>query len=260
MRLVSLYTQIKKWTVAGLFIAMFIHVIKVNAGTPSALSSMLSGNYAHLSAGVLYSRPLTVSNYLMRDDMLGKSYTASPLAYNFGGELAVSTGRMLYAFGAYNSISKGTSTRGNAKFGLNGAYLRAGYILRSRNMRMCYLYGGIGVAQHFLRINNSADSGLLYPDTRNTVSPGVFKTYQLGCALTDVGFAFKRVLIPVGREDGEEKMFGGVLVGLEAGCMMAFSGNAWKVDHYNISGIPVPHALYTPYLRITIGPGGSNAW
>ncbi len=228
----------------------------VDAQEPQKNPDLISASFAQYSFGTHFHHPNRMTEYLEQDDILGPSYSSSINTYSFGSEISIFVGRVMLGIGGTAMTNlHGYSSKGSTNLRMGGVYAKTGYMFLRRKYSNVYAFTGFGIMDNTLDLHNSSDSSRLYFDERQPVRPGPRGTYKMDCFLIDMGIAFKTLAIRF-EEETEKDSRGGLLLGLEAGCLLFMPADGWKSNHTTLEGIPGGKPYLTPYIKLTIGTGG----
>lgn len=213
------------------------------------------GGMGHFMAGPGWILSAKVDDYLSRPEVLGSSYQPVHLGMMMGGEGFGITNRFLVGGGGYGLgiFTVNTDEAAVTEF-QGGGYFKTGYIFWTKPTTFMSANVGVGFAGHSYEIRNLRDVDGIYFNQEFPIMPGYQRTYTYGSMLVDLGCAVKTVLA---KPEGGK--LGGVILGLDAGCIFDQATSDWYSDENSdeyVYGAPKPGMTTIPYIRVTIGGGG----
>lgn len=104
-----------------------------------------------------------------------------------------------------------------------------------------------------IEVHNLKTEGDVHFNQRNPVPAGRVRNYALAGFTLSPGFSWKFMASP---REAETRDIGGLMVGVDAGCMVFFPLDDWRFKEEVVVGPPVPNAILNPYIRLTLGGGG----
>ncbi|MFQ5448050.1 MAG: hypothetical protein ACE5FF_14080 [Saprospiraceae bacterium] len=212
------------------------------------------GGAGHFTVGPAYIYSANTTKYLRGSTLLGSGYNGPPPALQIGGEGYAMINKFLVGGGGF-AIGGFESGAGGGAANISGAagYFKFGYRFWSRETSFMTISGGAGAFGYNLELKNeSAENGIAF-DKASPVSIGETRKYKFGSALFDLSYGFKTMLL--GSKDANG--FGGILAGLDAGCLLDVPVGGWKSGTGPLpTGPPSPGLVVVPYFRLTFGGGG----
>ena len=212
------------------------------------------GGAGHFTIGPAYIYDARTIDYLRGGSLLGQDYKGPPPAVQLGGEGYAMINKFVvggggFAIGGFESRAGG----GSANIGGAAGYFKFGYRFWSRKTSFMTFCGGVGAFGYNLELKNeSAENGVAFIEG-SPIQIGETKKYRFGSALFDLSYGFKTMVL--GSEDASG--FGGILAGIDAGCLLDVPVGGWKSDTESLlTGPPSPGLVLVPYIRFTFGGGG----
>lgn len=234
-----------------MLILMTLLVAAGNAGS----QSLDAGGLGYFMTGPNWIYASRIDDYLARPEVLGPSYQPYHLGMMIGGEGFGLADRFLIGGGGYGTgVFSVQSDSGAVTEFQGGGYFKAGYLFWSKATMFAHANLGIGFMGHTFEIRNDRAVNGIYFDQEFPVMPGQERIYSYGGMSLDPGVGFKMVLA---KPEGEK--LGGVVVGVDVGCIINLPYSDWYSDEsvYDyIYGPPVPGVSTALYIRFIFGGGG----
>jgi hypothetical protein len=187
---------------------------------------------------------------------LGTSNASSAFSLSIGTEMSLFIGKNLYGLGGVSIMSPVvTNARGQASYNIGGVYGKYGHLLYRFPTSIVYGYAGIGIMQNTLSVTNASDSYSLAFTNEEGLKPGEKKNYISNGAMLDLGVSYKTIIMGIHDSEDDETLMGGAWLGIEAGCMV-FSDKQRNLDGLLGRSSSNNHFHFSPYIKLTIGPGG----
>lgn len=186
----------------------------------------------------------------LNDRLSGAGYPtfSSEMLSIGGGGYGVSAGRLLLGGEGYGLITSDAGYQGRT-VSVGGGYglFTLGYLFRPRHNLRVFPQVGIGGGGLVLEIGSAGADD--FDDVLET--PNRSATLEQGSVLVSLGAGLEYQFSTPGDR-------GGIRVGLRAGYLLAPYTSDWQIDDHSLSSGP-DATLGGPFLRLTIGGGGSEA-
>jgi hypothetical protein len=210
------------------------------------------GGFGHFQSGLIGGNFERLKDYMKGIPELNQTSISG------GGSLAGGTG-----YGIVRNILIGGSglatahvvsgpNNANITLGFASGMFSIGYIIYAKNKFFIYPYLGVGAGGYNISIENVGSTTIPFAN-QGKVAANETKNYVLGQSTYDFGISIK------GNPSAKKPdRFGGFMLGLELGTLMAVPSANWADEDGEIVNGPPAFGQFNPYLRITIGGGGGK--
>lgn len=239
-----------------LFTLAFITNVVLSVNAQNDLNEKrIYGGFGHFFIGPSLMQSKHISDYLKQNKVLGNEYSPSTVGYTIGGEGGAMFQRFYIGGGGFGIIKPvAGSSFGKATEALSGGYLKIGYRYYSTPSSFMHAYTAFGWMGYSLTLSNTSDSMSLEFNRKSYLPPGKEQTYTNGGFLFDLGTGAKTIVFS--ETDKEDNMKGGLMLGIDIGCLVAIPVKDWQNEDKIVSGPPDLPVMLSPYVRLTFGGGG----